>query len=337
MATLQDVENCYRYIIGREMNDEEIAGYSSRIDTFDAMAVADLRRSFLRSAEFHHRHLETFFENLVPNSIIVAHDVDLGFRIYLDLRQLHLAFGIMNNAYEREEVEVLRRIVPDDGLFLDVGANVGYFTLAIASRPGFRGQVMSFEPLAPLFDLLQRSVSENNLQDRVTARPVALAEQPGTLPLTQAEHSINAGSTRLAVGSVDGGRAARMVQVETLDRVAADIRPDVIKVDIEGAEGLFFHGGAKTIEQHKPTILFEVNQDLLSLVSRIRAADIHHWLAQLGYRQWAVLPAGLAPIRTGAEIAGLMPASGVVNILAVHGDKVAATRPLLADLAGDGF
>src|SRR5271155_5501369 len=107
MATLHDVENCYRYIIGREMNDEEMEGYSSRADIFGAMNVTDLRRTFLQSPEFHQTHLETFFENLVPKSIIVAHDAELGFRIYLDLRQLHLAFGVLNGTYERREVEIL--------------------------------------------------------------------------------------------------------------------------------------------------------------------------------------------------------------------------------------
>ncbi|MFT4115577.1 FkbM family methyltransferase [Bradyrhizobium sp.] len=327
MATVTDVENCYRYILGREMSAEERHGIDG--DFVTGRQVGDLRAQFLTSREFHDAHLETLFDNLVPQSIPVLYETNLGFKIYLDLRQLHITFGVLQETYERAEVELLRRMVPDDGVFLDVGANCGYFSLAIAARKNFSGKVIAFEPLLPLSSLLEQSISVNGWSDRIELRQMALGSERGTLPLTDAEISINAGATRLAIGK-SSRPSHRIVAVDALDNIAGDTIPDAIKVDIEGAEGLFLHGARGTIHRSKPAVLFEVNPELLTMVSNVAPADLQRWFQDHGYRLWAVEPERLHPVPANQNIGEMIGPRGMKNFLAIHADRL----PMLRDRLG---
>lgn len=331
MATVNDVENCYRYILGRDMSAEERNGIDG--DFVAGRQLGDLRSQFLASREFHDTHLETLFDNLVPQSIPVLYQTNLGFKIYLDLRQLHITFGVLQETYERAEVELLRRMMPDDGVLIDVGANCGYFSLAVAAKRNFAGRVIAFEPLAPLAALLEQSIHVNGWSDRIELRRMALGNERGMLPLTDAELSINAGATRLAIGH--SSRAShRTVTVETLDNVAGDMIPDAIKVDIEGAEGLFLHGAQTTIHRSKPAILFEVNPELLTAVSNVAPGDLQHWFQGHGYRLWAVEPDRLDAVGTNQNIGELIGHRGMKNFLAVHSDRLPLLRDRLGIAAG---
>jgi FkbM family methyltransferase len=331
MATLGDVENCYRYILGRAMNSDETQGAEAAAEALASTDVDSLRQSFLRSPEFHVRHLETFFENLVPKSVIVAYDTAFGFRIYLDLRQLHLTFGILSGAYERHEIDILRAVVPADGVFIDVGANVGYFSLAIASRPGFAGKVHAFEPVPPVHTLFERSVRENGLEERVIALRMALSNAPGSMALTNAESSINIGSTRLDLNGTSGN-ALHTATVGTLDSVACDLTPDVIKIDIEGAEALCLEGSIMTINRHRPTLLVEINPELLKMMSGTDARELQARLSDFGYDLWAVHPDRLETVGSRADLGKAIPPSGVLNIFCVHKDRRADVEAILPTL-----
>jgi FkbM family methyltransferase len=321
MTEFTDVENCYRYILGREMSADERHGIDG--EAVQNRELGELRREFLKSAEFHNAHLETLFENLVPRSIPVLYETDLGFKIYLDLRQLHISFGVLNESYDKAEVELIRKIVPDDGLFVDVGANCGYYSLAVAAKSGFRGKVIAFEPLPVMGQLFERSIAANGWSETIDLRRIALGNAPGALPITDAELGINAGATRLAVGA---GRdvAHRRVTVDTLDNALAGASPDVIKIDIEGAEGLFFHGARETIQRQKPTLVFEINPELLGLVSNVAPADLQSWLQRHQYRLWSVEPNALAVVSTKQNVAELIGTRGMNNFLAVHVDRLSA-------------
>jgi len=330
MASVTEIENCYKYILGRTMADEEVHYVQTAGDALAAIPVDDLRRDFFRSEEFHGRYLETVFENLVPKSKIVAYDTELGFRIYLDLRQLHLSFGVLNEIYERHEIDILRQLIPDHGTFFDIGANCGYYSLAIASRPGFAGSVVAFEPLPSLHDLFRRSVGENGLDRRIIVHQVALGHKRGTLPLTDAESTINAGATELAIGEAPAG--SRVVAVETLDHLAERFSPDVMKIDVQGAEALMIHGGARTIEKHQPTMLFGICPETLHRVSRAAPQDLQHWLTDRGYKLWTVEADRLKPISNDDNLGNTVSHSDVVSVLAVHDGRMHDVRSRLGGL-----
>jgi FkbM family methyltransferase len=325
VTSYYDIENCYKFILGRSLNEIEREAIARNLLQLTDLPLEEHRRRFLSSAEFHHRHGELIFNNYVPKPIIVLFETTHNFKLYIDLRQYHISFGIMRGEYEKFDVSLMKAIVPDDGHFIDVGGNVGYYSLCVAARPSFTGKVLAFEPLPKFWSLFDRSIRENDLGNRVSVRQLALAETPGEMHLSDAEETTNAGATRL-VAHAAGQSAGRLTEVEALDRVADGLRPDALKVDIQGAEGLFLKGAARTIAAHKPTLLMEINRDMLAILSRTSPAAIHQQLSELGYSVWSSSGGSLARVATASELDVNFPAGRVGNILAVHGGRLDQVR-----------
>jgi FkbM family methyltransferase len=320
VTSFYDIENCYKFILGRPINEDERNVIGQHLLQLTDISLDEHRRRFLSSYEFHQRHSELLFNNFVPKSIVVLFETKYNFKIYLDLRQYHISFGIMSGEYEKFDVDLVKAILPETGQFIDVGGNVGYYSLSIAGHPSFRGTVLAFEPLPKLWDLFNRSILENGFEDRVSVRQLALADGPGELQLNNAEDTVNAGATRLVTNAADT-KVGRMTKVETLDRAIGNLRPDVMKVDIEGAEGLFLKGAQKTLSAHKPSLLMEINRDMLSVLSRTTPGAIHHQLAELGYSIWTSSQDQLKRIDTSEELDLNFQVGTVANILAVHGER----------------
>lgn len=321
MTSFYDIENCYKFILGRAMNEDERNVIGHHLLQITDLPLDDHRRRFLTSHEFHQRHSELLFHNFVPKPIVVLFETIYNFKLYLDLRQYHISFGIMNGEYEKFDIELVKAIVPDNGQFIDVGGNVGYYSLSVAAHHSpFRGTVLAFEPLPKLCELFNRSILENGLEDRVSVHQLALADAPGELPLNDAGETVNAGATRLVTDTVEA-KVGRMTKVETLDRVIGNLRPDVMKVDIQGAEGLFLKGAQRTITTHKPCLMMEINHDMLSIVSKTATGAIHRQLADFGYHIWTSSQGRLTQIATSEEFGSNFSAGTVANIFAVHKDR----------------
>ncbi|MHC1551802.1 FkbM family methyltransferase [Phyllobacterium sp. K27] len=320
MTSYNDILNSYKYILGRDVNVEETRIISENLFSISEMPLTEHRRRFMSSAEFHQRHAELLFNNFVPKSIEVLYETKDGFKIYLDLRQYHMTFGIFSGGYEKFDIDIIKAITPDNGTFFDVGGNVGYYSLSVATKPGFSGKVVAFEPLPHLWTLFSKSIKENKLSKTITVHQLALADVPGTMELNKADETVNAGATSLVAGS-QNRHSDRSVRVETLDAIAKRIKPDTIKVDIEGAEGMFFMGAAHTIQSSHPTMLVEINRDVLWNLSRVTPGKICDVLTNWGYGVWEVDTDSIAPLKNAAEVDAAFPSGRVANILAVHPDR----------------
>jgi FkbM family methyltransferase len=178
----------------------------------------------------------------------VSYDVDLRqsmdrFLYYLD--------------YERWETRSLRKIIQPGWQVLDVGANIGYYTLLFARLVGSAGRVYAFEPAENTFSALLRNVALNPFAAAIVhPQRVALAGSQGSGSLVFGAHH---GLTRLANAGEAGSEA---VHVTTLDRFVEEHAVNAvhfIKIDIEGAEQHFLDGAAATIGRHRPVLMIEVN------------------------------------------------------------------------------
>ncbi|SDP50456.1 methyltransferase, FkbM family [Phyllobacterium sp. OV277] len=320
MTSYNDILNCYKFILGREANPEEQKIISENLLNISDIPFGEHRRRFLSSTEFHQRHAEVIFNNFVRKSIEVLYETKDNFKIYLDLRQYHMTFGIFNGQYEKFDIDIIKAVTPDKGVFFDVGGNVGYYSLSVATKPNFSGKIVSFEPLPHLWNLFSKSIVENKLSKIVTVHKLALADAPGTMELNTAEHTVNAGATSLIAGS-GNTKSERSTKVETLDAMAKGLKPDSIKIDIEGAEGLFFAGAVKTIPASNPTMLVEVNREVLATLSKTTPGRIFDRLAGWGYEVWEVLEDSVRQLPTAQAIDTAFPAGRVANILAIHPDR----------------
>jgi len=168
---------------------------------------------------------------------------------------------------------------PDD-VFIDVGANVGNWTLAAARAVGKGGRVLAFEPVPRVAETLRKTVKANRLQ-QVKVFEMALAEASGTRPFSV--ESPNTGGSRLGAMSDDPSRFFEHIHVTTgkLDEVAHTehlSRVDVIKIDVEGFEYAVLQGTQAVLNRFKPALILETGHE--NAQSR---AGIERLLAPIGY------------------------------------------------------
>ena len=137
-------------------------------------------------------------------------------------------------------------------MFVDIGANHGYFTLLAASLVGPSGRVVAFEPNPRVFAQLRTHVDLNHFDDRVRLEPCALADRHEVgAPLFVSQVASNSGLSSLtpaaaALSSHDLSASATVpVTVETFDRWLAGsalLVIDLVKIDVEGAEARVIAG-----------------------------------------------------------------------------------------------
>lgn len=142
-------------------------------------------------------------------------------------QKLLLRSGLRDQA----ELNFINRHVPAKAVFLDIGANIGYYSLS-AAKLGF-ARIVSIEPNPLLIPRLRFNASANNLDDRLRLFPVAVSDKVGELFL----HSPgDMGSGTVTTTAVEG---AVPVKVETLANILAAAgveRVDAFKIDVEGHE-----------------------------------------------------------------------------------------------------
>jgi FkbM family methyltransferase len=149
-------------------------------------------------------------------------------------------------AWNVTEYQAFRASLRPGDVALDVGANVGVYTLLFAQWVGPTGHVHSFEPAPDTFAALGDHVRLNGLGRVVTAVHAAVADAPGTVTfLVDNPHGMN----RLAARSEVSGRRTVAVPCETIDGYCErhGLRPGLIKIDVEGFELAVLRGARRTI------------------------------------------------------------------------------------------
>jgi FkbM family methyltransferase len=192
----------------------------------------------------------------------------------LPLYKLRFLLG----TYERGTVRAVRRLLRPGMTAIDVGAHAGYYTLLFSRLTGPRGTVIACEPHPDTFAVLGRNVARRGLRN-VRLVPVAVSDREGEASLWQTALSV--GHSLLPLKR--GAGAALPVATTTLDALARAhglARADLVKVDVEGAEGEVLEGmrelaarspGLALILEYKPEILRARGEDLPALLGR-RAA-----------------------------------------------------------------
>lgn len=158
-------------------------------------------------------------------------------------------FHAFKDGYEVTVARSIQHFLPNDGVFVDVGSNWGYFPLLFASQENFRGKIFAFEPVPSTYRDLRSVIEQAGLEDRVESHEMAVGAEEGTVTMNLPRHS--------GLASIDtGGTGAFKVSVGTLDSFQWE-HVDVIKVDVEGFEQAVFEGAAETLKRCRPMVVFE--------------------------------------------------------------------------------
>jgi FkbM family methyltransferase len=207
---------------------------------------------------------------------------------------------IMNfDRYEPEETRVMDILTAGANEILDIGANIGWYSIRFAKRLPY-SRVHAFEPMPNSFNYLQRNTAINGVAERVHLYNYGLAETNGSVEFYIAPNcSVNA-SLRNVAEAKDVQKVVGLVL--SLDQWCANqqIRPDFIKCDVEGAELLVFKGGRNTLLKDKPIVFAEMLRKWAKQFL-YHPNDMIHYFAELGYSCFAVEKKGARKIQNITE------------------------------------
>lgn len=181
-----------------------------------------------------------------------------GLRLHLDTRDFIDEFILYWGQWEPNETALVRALLrPGDG-FLDVGANIGWFTLTAAQVVGPEGRVIAVEATPPTFDRLRGNIALNSLSN-ITLHGCAVSDVPGEVWIGQL-HGANRGMNSMRAAKAEAGGEGWSVPAVTLDGLLADAGPiHLVKMDIEGAEALALRGFRQRLSApDAPDVLVEL-------------------------------------------------------------------------------
>jgi FkbM family methyltransferase len=187
--------------------------------------------------------------------------------------------AMLSGNYEPELLRLIQRLVPAGGYCLDVGANVGAVSLALADRVGSAGRVFAFEPGPFLYGRLTANVARNpGLQQILSLVNLGVSDKPATL--FWKEDANNPGNAGLLESS------GTSVEVTSLDSYFAKNpipRLDFVKIDVEGMEYEVLRGGRETWRKHRPILYFETLREFESIRGFPVLTHIERFLTELRY------------------------------------------------------
>jgi FkbM family methyltransferase len=172
---------------------------------------------------------------------------------------------------------------------LDIGANIGYFSLLMANIVGGgAGKVFSFEPIPFLSGHFEESISENGYSN-IKLHKVALSDEEGSFDMLYLPNAKNAGGSFLnkSYEKIPGLNEIN-VKTVTLDSLTFEKRVSFIKMDAEGAENLILKGGETFLRKNSPIILTEIHPIQLKRVSGVSSKDFVRHLNEIGYRCYEI-------------------------------------------------
>ena len=234
---------------------------------------------------------------LIPPGRRVSFDQYLGHLSVIVDTSHPIERRMLSGTYEPALLRVIDAFVGPGDVCLDVGANVGPLTLAMARRVAPSGRVYAFEPSPENMDRLRRNLARNPALDAiVTPIPVGLGAEAGTLHWVAS--SLDAGNGRLRRSPARADEAVP-VEVTTLDAWRAAARPAPIafmKLDVERMELDVLLGAADLLRSDRPVILFETLPDRGVARHIERTRRLLDLLRDAGYDLFSIHRRGRRPL-----------------------------------------
>ena len=206
------------------------------------------------------RLVKQLLRSWAPGGSPIVAQTPRGFRMEMDTNRGYL-IGYLLGDYEPGTCRLLSRTTHAGDVFVDAGANVGYFTLLASRLVGPSGQVHAFEPEPSIALELQRNI-ELNCVPNATVSQQALGDTVGEATIHRFL-DLPCGHSSLRVVD-DGPHVSSKVPMITLDDYLEHLtgpRCDFLKVDVEGSEWAVLKGAERVLTSaHPPVIICEMNE-----------------------------------------------------------------------------
>lgn len=276
-VTENDIIMGYKLFLGREPRSQKVIDEKKRHSSLTALAA-----DFMNSPEFLRRLTVLAPKSWINNWCMI--ETKFGFKIWGNLSDAIIFGSIMINNYEPEVVSFLQNYVYPSDVVIDIGANIGYFSMLASTLVGNSGKVFSFEPRKQLYMYLENSREANKFEQNKVFN-LALGSRREKLQLAYDDVSYNFGGAQLVTDNlIPHGKKVENVKVDVLTNIVGDIKSNFIKIDVEGAEYLVLNPVREYLFEHKPIIISEINKPLLKKISKVNPEEFIISLNEIGYK-----------------------------------------------------
>jgi FkbM family methyltransferase len=224
-----------------------------------------------------------------PSNAKVWAAMRLHYSILVDLRSTTEYLAYYLGDYDTESIRGLLRLFRPEWTILDVGANIGFYTIPMASAVQGGGRLHAFEPLACNCSRLNENVRRNGLDHVVQLHQIGLSDQNAVLRISLREDfakGAETGNAAIVIDHDDERFACLDVRVAPLDEIVPSLaidRLDFVKLDIEGHEDKFLAGARGTIQRFRPIIFLEINDRFYERRGLDATAVFERWQGEASY------------------------------------------------------
>ncbi|HLX96490.1 MAG TPA: FkbM family methyltransferase [Verrucomicrobiae bacterium] len=223
---------------------------------------------------------------------------------------------------EFEEMSFVAHFLQPGRIFVDVGANVGAFTILATGVAGAR--TIAFEPSPDTFEMLARNIRLNGLGEHARAVHAAVGREEGTV-----QFSVGFGTENHVATGAAADKSVT-VQMTTLDKQLAGTPPDLLKVDVEGFETEVFAGASQTL-RHSGLQAIIIERNNIGARYGFNETPLHQEIQQCGF-----VPCHYQPFARHLSPADNVPHQNIIyirNVEAANARLRAAPAFKLDDLS----
>ncbi|WP_294328366.1 FkbM family methyltransferase [uncultured Chryseobacterium sp.] len=221
--------------------------------------------------------------NGVKKSIVYRDSIILNLNL-TDWIQQQLYFV---GEYEKNEIDYLYSVLQKGDIFIDVGGNIGLFSLNASKLVGNNGKVYAFEAFKPNYEKFSRHLILNQSQN-VTLEHLAVTDKNGYIDILYNEDYDNVGMASSYLEEFTAKESVKSINLDDYVRNQQIGKIDLIKIDIEGGEFSALQGMHEILIRYQPKIIIEINNIALKS-SNHSEEELIHLLVQKGYSQTKVL------------------------------------------------
>jgi FkbM family methyltransferase len=215
-----------------------------------------------------------------------------GFRIDVDLSEWLGQHVYATGNWEDYTALVIRALVREGDTVIDVGANLGFFTLLAAKCVGEKGRVFAFEPVPLVREQLPHNVKLNGFGN-VAVHDEAVSDTDGQAIIHVGPREHTGISSLRPLSRSTAGVEVRTYRLDSLTAVGPALR--LVKIDVEGAEYKVLCGMQTLLPRQQPDIVLELTDAFLAELGS-SAEQVYDLLTKHGYRMYVIANDEIVPV-----------------------------------------
>ncbi len=203
---------------------------------------------------------------------------------------------IFEGNFELNEITFLKKILKKGDFFLDIGANIGLFSIHASRIIGDKGKIISFEPSPITFSRLKENIDLNDFKN-IDIRNIGISDNKGELTLNISESGHDAWDTFAVNIDKKMFNKCTTVPVHTLDEELKDIDKEkiaLVKIDVEGWEKFVLNGAKEFLTNHEPILMVEFTENNTEAAG-YNVLEIYDIMNNLGYQWYKYINGRLIP------------------------------------------